>query len=221
MSSFLGADEFEAIANQYSQYIDPSEANLISIIDGDPNSTVMYGVGDFDLNRSALVNAAKNFASIQKINHIRRKFAESVAALYFTNRSSGEYYTGNKFRSQYMQFLDDLHSPKLMKEISKMFGGGPMAPFILWCELFCGKEPVVPRRISKQCPCLNFHIMHIQALRESTGGMYRSLTKRSRSAMSGTGEYMNPEQVADSIDHLRLLPRSTVSMSNRYPLPTK
>lgn len=213
----LGAEEFEAIANQYSQYIEPSEADLISIIDGDPNSSVMYGVGD--LNLSSISSAVQKLSAANKISAIRREFAQAVARIYFINRATNEWHTGDKLRRNYMKFLEDLTSPKLMVEINKMFGDTPMAPFALFCELFCGKSPIVPRMVSKTCLGLNFHIMHIQALREATSRMLRSIAKKSK--MNGVGEYMDPEQVADRIDSFPVLPRATVSMNNRYPLPPK
>jgi hypothetical protein len=224
MSSFLGSEEFEALANEYSQYITPSEANLISVIDGDANSSVMYGVGEVRFKFRDLAKSISEAAAMDKIRKLRREFAEGVTKIYFVNRSTGKYHTGEKFGRMYNQFISDINNPKLLTEISKLFGNTPMAPFILFCEIFCGREPIVPRQISKQDLALNFHILHIQALRESASRAAKpfiSLTKRTRESVSGTGEYMDPEQVADSIDHLRLLPRSTVSMNNRYPLPPK
>lgn len=221
----MAFNEFGRAANEYGEYLDPRMADPDAVIDGDEESNILYGVGA-DVQDPALHAA-------------RKKFSHFLADRYFKDQS-GRFYEGEAFASRYRSLIADLSSPKFLADITKLYGSGPAAPFMLWCDIFCNKFPAVPRKLTFTIPELNFHILHIQSCRERMSKLFSGMATRRRapssgdavSAMrregdrastqpSGTGSILTAQQEALEVDHYPLLPRATVSLNNRYPLPPK
>ena len=225
----MAFNEFGRAANEYGEYLDPRMADPDAVIDGDEESNILYGVG--------------SDVADPNLRAARKKFSHFVADKYFKDQS-GRFYEGEAFASRYNSFIRDLTSPKFLADIAQLYGSGPDAPFILWCDIFCNKFPAVPRKLTATMPDINFHILHIQSCRERMSRLFSGMATRRRapssgdaeaqraSAMrregdrartqpSGTGSILTAEQEALEVDHYPLLPRSTVSLNNRYPLPPK
>lgn len=221
----MAFNEFGRAADEYGEYLDPRMADPYAVIDGDEESNILYGVG--------------SDVADPNLRAARKKFSHFVADKYFKDQS-GRFYEGESFASRYNSFIRDLTSPKFLSDIAQLYGSGPDAPFILWCDIFCNKFPAVPRKLTSTMPDINFHILHIQSCRDRMSRIFSGMATRRRptsfgyalSAMrregdrattqpSGTGSILTAEQEALEVDHYPLLPRSTVSMNNRYPLPPK
>jgi len=225
----MAFNEFGRAADEYGEYLDPRMADPDAVIDGDEESSILYGVGA-DVPDPSLHAA-------------RKKFSHFLADRYFKDQS-GRFYEGEAFASRYRSFIRDLTSPKFLADITKLYGSSPSAPFMLWCDIFCSKFPAIPRKLTLMMPELNFHILHIQSCRERMSRLFSGISTRRRapssgdaeaqraSAMrregdraraqpSGVGSVLTAQQEALEVDHYPLLPGSTVSMNNRYPLPPK